>query len=93
MSYHCDYCGKLIKQSKNPDDELIPEPVDAQVGNDDGTWCTVDNPDSGRSFTFKIAAADAEVAEHYHRICSLAMLEMAVRKAIEHLEVDGEVAP
>ncbi len=92
MSYHCDHCGKPISHPTSSDD-LIPQRVDAQVENDDGTWCTIDDNEIGRSFVFKVIAVDDQIAEHYHRACALYLLRWAAKNALDHLAVDGEVPP
>lgn len=92
MSFHCNHCGKMISHPTS-DDDLIPQRVEAQIENDDGTWCTVDDNELGRSFVFKVVAVDAAIAEHFHRICALVLLHESVKKAIDHLAIDGEVPP
>ena len=94
MSFYCNYCGKKIDQEgehRDDNHDLIPWMMVAAVVNDDGTFGTVDDRETGVSFYFKIVAADQHVEEHYHRACALYLFKEAAGKELAKLAIDGEV--
>jgi len=92
MSFHCNHCGKKIDQHverADDDHDLIPWMMVAEVTNNDGTFGTVDDRETGGSFYFKLVAVDENIEEHYHRVCALWRFKEAAEKELAKLALMG----